>query len=528
MKYDLIIIGGGINGCALARLASANGLSVALLEKNDFGSGVTSRSTRLIHGGLRYLESGRIGLVRESLRDRRALLRNFPGQVKIQPFLIPVYKSDRRRPFYISIGLHLYQWLAGDAELGGFKRLANDEINALAPGLDTRDLSAAFLYHDCQATYPERLSLEMALQAEDAGAAIHNHTKVDGFLICTSGVEGVRARGPEGERTLRSRLVINAAGPWIDSLLALIPGGPGKRLVTRLNGAHIVIRPFTGAPAAAVYHEARSDGRPFFVIPWRGLTLIGTTETTFEGDPDRVTPTEREIRYLLDETNGLFPGAQLSRESILYAYAGSRPLLHVHGESMNRASRDHSIYDHEKEEGLKGLLTLVGGKLTTAPSFAREALKIAGTKFGAAPPRDSQTTVNLEGVCPRLAEIYGPRARHVGEFIRKTVGGSVPALSGAETTLGEIVYAVEHEKARTLGDILFRRTGLAFDPAYDASWPRRVLEIVTGAEIVAGTEVAAGGKGWTATAPDRALAEYEAERNAFLVGCTSERGAKPT
>ena len=425
MKYDLVIIGGGINGCALARLASVNGFSVALLEKNDFGSGVTSRSTRLIHGGLRYLESGRIGLVRESLRDRSALLRNYPGLVKIRPFLIPVYKSDARRPFYISIGLHIYKWLACDPKLGSFQRLSAREVSSLAPALDTRDLLAGFLYHDCQAIYPERLSLEMALQAEDAGAAICNHTTVDGFLVGTNRVEGVRARGPDGERTLRARLVINAAGPWLDSVRALIPGQSRKPLVTRLNGAHIVIRPFAGAPSAAVYHEARCDGRPFFVIPWRGLSLIGTTETPFEGDPDRVTPSEREVLYLLDEANGLFPDAQLTRESVLYAYAGSRSLLHMRGGSMNKASRDHSIYDHEKEEGLQGLLTLVGGKLTTAPSFAREALNIASLKLGAPPPRDSETAVSLDGVSPRLAEIYGPRARHVSEFIQKTVRGSV-------------------------------------------------------------------------------------------------------
>ena len=513
MKYDLVIIGGGINGCALARLAAANGFSAALLEKNDFGCGVTSRSTRLIHGGLRYLESARIGLVRESLRERRALLRNYPGQVKIQPFLIPVYKPDTRRPFYISAGLHLYQWLGGGGELGEFKRLSAREVSSLAPALDTRDLLAGFLYHDCQAVYPERLSLEMALQAEEAGAAIHNHTKVDGFLVGANRVEGVRATGPAGELTLRARLVINAAGPWIDSLRALLPGGTQKPLVTRLNGAHIVTRLFPGAPSAAVYHEARSDGRPFLVIPWRGLCLIGTTETPFEGDPDRVAPTEREILYLLDEANGLFRGAHLTRESVLYAYAGSRPLLRVRKGSMNKASRDHSIYDHQAEEGLQGLLTLAGGKLTTAPAFAREALKIAALKLGASPPRDLETAISLEGVSPRLAEIYGPRSPHVSEFIHKTVRGSVPALSGPETTVGEIVYAVEHEKARTLGDIMFRRTGLAFDPAHKPSWPRKVLEI------------AAGSKGWTEADQDQALADYQGEREAFLFGCSSQPAA---
>ena len=386
MNYDLVIIGGGINGCALARLAAVNGFSVALLEKNDFGSGVTSRSTRLIHGGLRYLENGRIGLVKESLNDRQALLREYPGQVKPQAFLIPVYQSDSRRPFYISIGLHIYKWLAGDPELAEFQRLSAQEVSALAPALDTRDLLAGFLYRDCQAVYPERLSLEMALQAEEAGAEIHNHAAVDGFLIESRCVEGVRVTGLDCAPTLRARLVINAAGPWVDKVRPALPESTRKPLVSRLNGTHIVVRPFAGAALSVVYHEARSDRRPFFVIPWRGLSLIGATETPFCCDPDRVIPAEREIAYLLEEANGLFPGARLTRESVLYAYAGSRPLLHGRSGSMNAASRDHSIYDHEKEEGLKGLLTLLGGKLTTAPSFAWEVLTAASKKLGAPHP----------------------------------------------------------------------------------------------------------------------------------------------
>lgn len=511
MTYDLVIIGGGINGCALARLAAVNGFSVALLEKNDFGSGVTSRSTRLIHGGLRYLESGRIGLVKESLNDRQALLREYPGQVKPQAFLIPVYQSDSRRPFYISIGLHIYKWLAGDLELGEFQRLSAREVSALAPALDTKDLLAGFLYRDCQAVYPERLSLEMALQAEEAGAEIHNHAAVEGFLIESRRVEGVRVRGLDGRPTLRARLVINAAGPWVDKVRPALPESARKPLVARLNGTHIVVRPFAGAASSAVYHEARSDRRPFFVIPWRGLLLIGATETPFHGDPDRVTPAEHEIAYLLEEANGLFPGAHLTRKSVLYAYAGSRPLLHGRGGSMNAASRDHSIYDHEKEEGLKGLLTLLGGKLTTAPSFAREVLTAASKKLGAPPPRQPGKAVSLQGVSPRLAELYGPRAPRVADFIQQLPGGSSPAVQGAETTMGEIVFAVEHEKARTLGDIMFRRTGLAFDPAHNSSWPRQIAEI------------AARSRGWAPTDADREVAEYQHEREEFLFGSTLER-----
>ena len=196
--FDLVIIGGGINGCALARLAAQNGFSVALFEENDFGSGVTSRSTRLIHGGLRYLESARFGLVKESLHDRRLLLEEYPGQVKPLPFLIPVYRSDSRAAWYVSIGLKVYQWFARDPELGLVQRLSPGDVSALEPGLETAGLRAGFQYVDCQAVYPERLALEMALQAEEAGAVLANHTSVNEFLIEDACVQGVKTSGLHG------------------------------------------------------------------------------------------------------------------------------------------------------------------------------------------------------------------------------------------------------------------------------------------------------------------------------------------
>ena len=264
---DIVIVGGGINGCALARLAALSGFRVTLVEKNDFGCGVTSRSTRLIHGGLRYLESFRFRLVRESLRDRTILLREFPGQIVPQPFLIPVYGSDSRPPWHIAAGLEIYGFLAGGAVLPKHRRLRAEEVRRVEPGLAAGDLRGGFVYYDCQAVYPERLSLEMALQAEEAGATVRNHTAVTGFLVEDSRVLGVRVDGPDGEEEIRARLVVNAAGAWADRVRRLLPGARREPLLTLLNGAHILLAPFPGAPRHAVYREARADGRPFFIVP---------------------------------------------------------------------------------------------------------------------------------------------------------------------------------------------------------------------------------------------------------------------
>jgi len=499
--YDVIIVGGGINGCALARLASLNGFRVALVEKNDFGCGVTSRSTRLIHGGLRYLETFRFHLVRESLYDRKVLLREFPGQVAPQAFLIPVYESDARPTWYLSIGLTIYSYLTGSSLMPKHRRLSAQEVRKIEPGLDAEGLRGGFIYYDCQAVYPERLSLEMALQAEEAGALVLNHTAVKEFMIEGSRVVGVKVDGLDGEQELRAQLVVNAGGAWADQIRRLLPQAKPQDLLTLLNGAHIVLPPFEGAPKHAVYHGARSDGRPFFTIPWRGLYLVGTTETSFTGNPDRMLPTDPEIEYLLKEVNGMFPRSNITRESILYSYCGSRPLMRAGGSDMNSASRDHSIYDHEAEDGVAGLLTMVGGKLTTARSFAWEALRQAAAKLGFSPPIDAgiPEAIELHEPDKRIAMIYGPRSPKLRQFIAADAERAKPVAEGCPATRGEIEFAVVREKARTLGDILLRRTGLAFDPELRPEWVRNVAEL------------AADPLGWAPEDIDGAIADYEAE-----------------
>lgn len=500
-------MGGGINGCALARATARRGLRTALVEKLDFGSGVTSRSTRLIHGGLRYLESFQFGLVRESLRDRESLLREFPGQVVPQPFLLPVYRSDSRPRTYLAAGLAMYGALSCGSELPAHRWLRARAVLAHLPGLDSEGLLGGFEYYDCQAVYPERLALEMALQAEGAGADIRNHSRVTGFLVSGSRVEGVEFEAPEGQGALRGRLVVNAAGAWADELLGLLPDLRGRHLLTLVNGAHIVLRGFPGSPRHAVYHEARSDGRPFFIVPWRGLYLVGTTETRFDGDPDRILPTDGDFRYLLGEANALFPGARLAPKSVLYAYCGARPLLRSDGGSLNRASRGHEIVDHERRDGIAGLLTMAGGKLTTAPSFAEQVAKQVERKLRLVAARSNERAERAGSAValPRLERIYGARAREVQGFIDSDPDLARPLADGCEATCGEIKFSVQREKARTLGDILLRRTGLAFDPSYQSSWAARAAR------------VAAPCLGWDAARARAAIGEFEKELGLTLV-----------
>ncbi len=500
-SYDLILIGGGINGAALADAAAAAGYRVALVEKNDFGSGVTSRSTRLIHGGLRYLEHGHLGLVRESLREREALLREYPHQVRPLPFLVPVYRADSRARWKIRLGLEAYDWIGHSRLVERHRQLSAAETLHLEPGLRPGGLRGGFMYYDCQAIYPERLALQMALDAAARGATIRNHAEVTGFLGEPSHVTGARLRGGE---ELRARLVVNAAGPWADRVRSLLAGGSERPLLSLLNGAHLVTGAFPGSPTHAIYHEASTDRRPFFILPWRGLWLIGTTETPFDGDPAVTLPTEAEIDYLLRETNLLFPCAGLSRASVLYCYAGPRPLLHSGGRAQ-AMSREHTIYDHEAEEGIRGVLTLVGGKLTTARAFAQQALDRIAAKLGRpASPRLPQPLPETDGLPSRLAEIYGRGAAGILDLIRQNPDLDRPLTTSISATAAEIVHAIRHEKAQTLGDLMLRRTGVAFDP-------NRGLDAAPEVARLAGPLL-----GWDAAATSQALADYRTELDQTL------------
>src|SRR4030095_4723307 len=295
-QFDLLIIGAGINGAGVARDAAMRGLKVLLLEKHDIGSGTSSASTRLIHGGLRYLEHAEFGLVRESLRERDNLLRIAPHLVRPIPILIPIYKDRSRGRKTVWAGMLAYDLLSHGKTLPRHQMLSADESAQKCPGLKRDGLISGALYYDCQVEFGERLVLENVLSAKEHGAEVMTYTRVTKIL--DGQVEFKRKDSDETE-TVHAPVTINAAGPWVDQ----INPDATKKLIGGTKGSHIVVRPFSGSPTTAVYIEAESDRRPFFVIPWNHNYLIGTTDVRFEGNPDDVSSEPWEVDYLLKETN---------------------------------------------------------------------------------------------------------------------------------------------------------------------------------------------------------------------------------
>ncbi|MCA1607260.1 MAG: glycerol-3-phosphate dehydrogenase/oxidase, partial [Acidobacteria bacterium] len=364
ITFDVIIIGAGINGAGIARDAAMRGLQVLVLDKGDIGGGTTSWSTRLIHGGLRYLEHAELGLVRESLRERETLFRIAPHLVKPLPILLPLYEQAVRGPLTIRAGMIAYDILSLDKSLPRHRMLTSDEALAQARGLNRKGLRGAAIYYDAQVEFAERLVVENVLSAKEHGATVITYARVQKltgqFTDAGRVVEFIDTRTGAAFAAC-GRIIVNAAGPWVDEVLTSIER-PSKRLIGGTKGSHIIVNSFAGAPSTALYVEAESDKRPFFIIPWDDKYLIGTTDIRFTGDLDQVEIEDDEIDYLLRETNRVIPPARLTRDAVLYTYAGVRPLPYTENKKEEGITRRHFIRESRDQEGL---LSIVGGKLTT-------------------------------------------------------------------------------------------------------------------------------------------------------------------
>ena len=477
--FDVIIIGAGINGAGIARDAAMRGLKVLLLDKGDIASGTSGWSTRLIHGGLRYLEHGEFGLVRESLREREHLLRIAPHLVKPLPLLIPIYERGKRGRLTIKAGMIAYDLLSLDKTLERHRMLSPDETRARAPGLQREGLRGAALYFDAQAEYAERLVLENALSAHQHGARILTYTRVDNLIVEDGKIGGVVFTDllNSGSHTARASLVVNASGPWLDKVLENSDLRP-ERMICGTKGSHLVVGKFRDAPTTALYVEAREDGRPFFIIPWNNAYLIGTTDLVYNGDLDAVEASEAEIDYLLRETNRVIPSAGLNRHSIQYTYSGVRPLPCRRGREPAGITRRHFIRGHA--HGLEGLFSIIGGKLTTYRNLSEETVELLFRQLGREAPPCQTARAKLPGAqtedpamfnerfmaeshlpeaaATRLLRIYGTRARDVlrlageADRLRKPFDEETGAIGA------EILFSFRAEFAETMTDCLMRRT----------------------------------------------------------------------
>ncbi|HWX41853.1 MAG TPA: glycerol-3-phosphate dehydrogenase [Blastocatellia bacterium] len=482
-SFDVIIIGAGINGAGIARDAAMRGLRVMLLDKEDIGGGTTAASTRLIHGGLRYLEHLEFGLVRESLRERERLLHIAPHLVRPLPMLIPIYASGKRGPWMIRAGMTLYDLLSYDKSLARHRMLPREETLERQPGVKPDGLLGAALYYDAQVEYAERLALENVLSACESSAVVRTYARVDAGIMREGALWGIEFTDlrRESKETASAPITVNAAGPWVDQVLRGL-GYRADRMIGGTKGSHIVVRPFPGAPASGIYAEAIADGRPFFIIPWNGQYLIGTTDSRYSGDLDRVEATEDEIAYLISETNRLIPAAGLDRESVLFTYSGVRPLPYSPSEAESAITRRHIIHDHSRDRdgSINGLLSIIGGKLTTYRSLAEQVVDLIFKQLGKSAPGCKTAEVALPGasigdfadfardfktrhrlpdpITDHLLRVYGARAELVME-IAKEATDLMKALTSETAVIGaEVLFAFQSEMAVTLGDVLLRRT----------------------------------------------------------------------
>ena len=480
--FDLLVVGGGITGCGIALDAALRGLDVALVEKTDFASGTSSRSSRLIHGGVRYLEHGHLHLVFESSAERRRLLRLARHLVHPVEFTWPVYAGARIPRWKLSAGLFLYDALSLFRNVGRHRRLGAHDVVAREPGLREAGLRGGACYFDA-ATDDVRLTLAIALSAAEAGATIVNHAgvrdlhlsagKVDGAIVADTLDAGMSSE--HGVVDARARVVVNATGPWSDELRRL--DGETRSAVRGSKGTHIAVpRERLGARGALTLLAPR-DGRVCFVLPGGELTIVGTTDSFTDDSPDEVRATVGDVAYLVEVANTYFPDARLSPADVVSAWAGIRPLIPTANRSPRSASREHLVIVSEH-----GLVSITGGKLTTYRVMAADAVDVVLRQLGrpasSAPTEhrhvyggdldsiDEETfksahVIGDDALAARLVRTHGSKWRDVWAAIAANPDGR-GRLGDSGMMIGELRYAVQREMAETLGDLLVRRTRLAF------------------------------------------------------------------
>ena len=482
--FDLAIIGGGITGASAAREAALRGLSVVLVEKNDFASGTSSRSTKLLHGGLRYLESHEFKLVREACHERELMLKLAPHLSNVRPFIYVLYEGYPESMRLLSAGLSIYDLFSGNPLKRRHRMLPAAALLELETHLNPTGLVGGGLYYDFL-TDDARFTIDTMKGAADAGALVGNYLEVTGLPEENGKVAGVSVVNRiNGEtRVVRARQVINTAGPWVDAI-RFLEDGVGERLLRPTRGVHIVVRKNDFPLQHAVFVRSPRDNRVVWPIPAldQELVYIGTTDTDYDGPLDHVTATEDDIDYLLEVANFTIPDAALDRTHIVATWAGLRPLIQPEGSTAaSSVSREQQIITSPR-----GLLTIAGGKLTTSRVMGRQvidaAIELLGTNFALrGVPRSRSASVPISGGDPgelflahtRLAElaieqgvrdrwrVYGGNARALAD-IAQADPAAAQDLGVKHLTLAEVRYAIQEEMALTVTDFFARRASVFY------------------------------------------------------------------
>jgi glycerol-3-phosphate dehydrogenase len=542
--YDLLVIGAGIYGACITWEATLRGLSVALVEKKDFGHATSANSLKTIHGGLRYLQYADWKRMRESIREQATLMRIAPHLIHPLPCLVPTYGHSTRGRELMALALLLYDVAGFDRNRGIEPRrhlpwgrtVSRDECLLLLPGLTADGLSGGAIWYDCQMYNSERLTLSFILSAEQRGAAVANYVKATSFLRQGDRIVGIHARDELSGLSLeiRAKTVVNAAGPWVDRVLGELDDRYqlGIRLAKAIN---IATRPLFGNFAVGLYGKSNyldedavlnRGARLIFVNPWRDQSLIGTTYMAYNGHPDHFEMSDNDVQELLDEINYAYPAAKLARSDVRFVYGGLVPISGVNALTGNvQRARRYQIYDH-RQNGLAGLISVLGVKYTTARDVAEKVVDHVFATWGykGSPALSSQVLLHggdvgqlHDYVAGELAKRpcglskrhlrsliynYGTAYSNVLRYFEQRPVGQRP-LSVEEALLqAETRHAVRHEMAQKLSDVVLRRTEVGTaghpDPA--------LLQL---AAQVMGQEL-----GWSHS---RMIAEYQAVEEWFAL-----------
>ncbi len=522
-EFDLVIIGGGITGACLAHDASLRGLRVALVEKNDFGMSTSAASSKLLHGGIRYLQKLQFGKVRESARERTYFQIIAPHITTSIPFLIPTISGSLMQGrSALLAGMNLYRatcmglnGLVSDpakkVEFGTF--FSKGTVLAQVPMLAAIDgLNGAHTLFESHMYNSERMTLAFIKSAAANGAQTANHVEVQGFIGDNEQVHGIHCRDKfsEHEFEIKGKIVVNAAGPFLPGINSQIDSLKLFKETTGFSkGVHIVVRQLEKKYALALSSGKKTEGlvtrggRHIFMIPWRGRTLIGTTNVPFEDDLDNVRVTHQDIVEFLQDINAIVPGISLAEEDVHYAFAGLYPLISDEIKTDTyQGTGEYQVVDHSEQGGPDGIVSVMGAKYTTARAIAEQAIDLIGRKIALPDPLCRTASVQLlEGRIDNLEQFVADKQQRYedllppqtvydlivshGSEIDKVIDycmcppGYLEKLSKERETLtGEIAYAVEHEMARTLDDVIFARTGLGTIGHPGAEVVNKVIDII--------------------------------------------------
>jgi glycerol-3-phosphate dehydrogenase len=475
---DVVVIGGGITGAGIARDAAMRGLSVGLLEREDFASGTSSKSARMVHGGLRYLEQYKFGLVLSACAERHTLYRLAPRLVRPLPFTFPVYRTSKKGLNTIRMGMWLYDLMALFRTIRRHKMMGAEQVSVQEPGLSRQGLVGAASYYDCL-TDDARLTLATIRSAHRCGALVANHAEAYGLVKDKGKVAGVQVIDRiGGERfAVPARVTVNATGVWADQIRLM--DDPGADRIIRVNrGSHVVLPRRKLQMHGAVAFSSADGQRAMYAVPWGETCIVGTTDVDHGEELDQVVATAEEVESMLASVNTAFPEARLAPDDIVSTFAGLRPLIAGEEESAYQASRDHHILESDA-----GLVSIAGGKLTTFRRMAQDlvdavaiklekefAVKVGGCETHDCPLAEAtfdldQETTRLAGAYPfldrdivlHLALTYGPASPAVLAFAQDNVEMRSRLAPDLPYILAEIPYAIQYEMALALNDVLIRR-----------------------------------------------------------------------